>query len=725
MAEIFTTEQIQAFADKAGAAKDSVMAWWNSLTGIQKSLVTTATITEQFKGKIQDLDKIVKETLTSSDALSGAMKRLQENVGFSSEKFEQFAQSIERAAGKATNFQIQTMMLMEPMLGVLPKIPTAFGNMGDAGDIAGTKIANSFSIAIPYLEKLGSFGAAGAAMFKEYTAGADRANGLERSIVSLVSSAGGLNSMLVENGQLTGEVLDRRYATFTRRMHEIGDATGHTISETMNFAQALGAIPEALNQPIKLLDGVRGSLSSMSQLEASLTLASSYGLKHGDVVARLTELYQRFGTRGTEAFESVNGIYKAAQDLNMPLSNVTKIVTDSANHFKLLGDNTQAATNVLRAFGSALKDSNLGPEGVERIVASMSVGVSKMSESQQAFVSASTGGPGGLAGAYQIENAIQEGKMDEVLGRTMEAMKREFGGPILTLKDAASDPSKSGEFYKQVQYLTKVTGIASDKHEAYRILEGMQKGALDETQIGRRAKGPELKQALERGHFLQERGNTELTRIYNRISEYNIIQAAVERGAISKIIGAEGFTGLGESMRTAGGRAGAGGALGQSYDENGNVLSTTRMARESFQGAVQAPLDVVHKIAPMLAPLVGSLKDHTQAFLTGGKIKQTTRTAGFISTRPTKAEGHKWGQPGFGVSPAARGMPSFPGPNAAGAQGFTINQGKPFALEPVKGTIDVHIKFSDIKDGLSDLVKKELKIQGRENQFGRNAGVKP
>lgn len=422
----------------------------------------------------------------------------------------------------------------EPLLNLLPKHINAFDKLGASGRETGSSIADSFKLIEPYVKNsLGKTGEVISEFVSQTIQGADAANGLERSIVSMSASTGNLNSVFA-GGVFSAEALDREYSSMTEHLFNVANATGHTMSETLNYANAMSVIPNALNTNIQVTEDLG---NEMTQLEASLKLASAYGVAHGDVVSNLSKMYQNFGTRGTEAFESLNSIYKAAQDVGLPLKTVNDMVLDGANHFMLLGDNIKAATNVVKVFGEAFKNSNLGPEGIKKVVDSMIKGVEKMNEGTKAFISSQTGGPGGLAGGFQTDLAIQEGRMDEVLGKTMSAMQKQFGTAPVTLKEAGSNQAMAGEFYKQVSYLKDVAGIASSNQEAYRILEAMKTGATGDLQLGKREGKDELSSAIDRGAEMQSRSNTVLNRMSTTLEYQKMIQAKIQQSTAISTLG--------------------------------------------------------------------------------------------------------------------------------------------------------------------------------------------
>jgi hypothetical protein len=141
-----------------------------------------------------------------------------------------------------------------------------------------------------------------------------------------------------------------------------------------------------------------------------------------------------------------------------------------------------------------------------------------MDTAKKAFISGATGGPGGLAGKFQIDELIATGHMDEVVKKTMTAMQSQFGGPVLTRKDAVDNPALAGELYKQMQ-LIGVAGIAKNDEETYRILEAMKTGVMDMLKPGAAEgeKGLALERQLGKGASLQEQTQTTMMKIHQTL----------------------------------------------------------------------------------------------------------------------------------------------------------------------------------------------------------------
>jgi hypothetical protein len=500
--------------------------------------------------------------------------------------------SRQKDAGHSVGYiATQTALLSEPLTGIIGKNVTGMGKFGEAGKVAGTTINEAFEALTPTLERVMSKSQIGA--LGRFTTITDNAYQLQRGLISLAAAQGQLSSMF-DVGTKSFKNIDQAMTQMSDSAYESAVATGQSVGAMMDLAERLGPIPGALTDVVQ----INGLFSS--QLVVTSQIAAAFGQSQTEVAKRLGTMYEYMGLKGTESMEVISRLYAAAGDSKIRFEGFSKSVMEIAQNFKMLGDNTDATITVVKAFDTAFRDSDISPAAIQQVITSMTSGIREMDRGRQAFISGATGGPGGLAGAFQIELALQEGRMDEVLQKTMTAMQQQFGGQVLTLKDAASNPALAGEFHKQVQYLTSVAGVAKDDREAFRILEAMQSGVMDMLAPGAPgmpAEGPEaLRAATERGAAEQQRTTSAVVRVEQVLERKRLMQSEL-LGQINTRINES--LGIPDRMS---GAVGASSALGVQN------LGTT----EAFRRTV-APMTTEERIQGVLTEIQGVL---TEAGLT-------------------------------------------------------------------------------------------------------------
>lgn len=498
----------------------------------------------------------------ATTAQNGIVNFFQKIAGINvTDAMKEVRTNIDNATAGTEHLGAKTAMVFANMLGILPKATDMYRELGRVGADAGDRLTNSFSKFIPLLSKVKGVSELTPAI-QNVLSSADVGRNMETSIINAMAAQGDLNALLKVNG--AGYVdLATQATSFVEQTYNVAKATGNLSSTISQYALDLAKVPGALRSNIELQDE-QGR--SMSALEASVKIASAYQMDHSDVVKQLNFAYRDLGTTGTKAFEFVARMASASQDLNLPMDIVRQNVEETSRAFKLFGDNSQAAISILDRFSPALKDSGLGPAAISELVSGMTSGIQQMDLAHKAFISSASGGKGGLAGGFEIDLLLQQGKLDEVMRRTMTAMQAQFGGPITTLEDVQKNPEMGGQLLKEVSFLKNVAGIAKSDAAAYQILEMMKKGGATAEEFARATKTPEeaLAKSIDLGSQVQERQNTEIIRAANEIEKWTSLTAVHSANLVRGLVGTEGANAqnINRAMRAASQEAGTIGSMG-------------------------------------------------------------------------------------------------------------------------------------------------------------------
>ncbi len=572
-----------------------------------------------------------------------------------------------QAGGATTAASLMSVGLaLEPLLGILPKGIRSFGELGEAGINSATQISDSFTALTPLMTKflgvLGKDNAAGMMAFGEQLVkSADLSRNLESNLIGLAAAAGDLGSITDAS---TGNLMDLTTATstFATFTYETAQATGTSVSAVASYAQQLGKIPGALRENV---DTGSVAVGSMNMLAASMAVATSFGMKYSDMVSQLDSVYRKFNLTGTDAISIVAQMASTAQELKLPMDLVSQTITDMSGKFLMFGDNTQSAVRIVQSFGKAFKESGLSPEGITKLMSSMTAGMAQMDLGTKAFVSGSTGGRGGLAGAFEMDLAMKRGDMGSVMSKAMEAMRKEIGGKIVTLEETVQTPALAGQMMKQIAFLRDVLHMAGSNEEAYRILDAMKKGAPGEIAKAK----PEdatvaLRTATERGVSIQERHTDILKQSANYLAHLTNLQAIQTDIMRRKFLGKEGEGDVAESIRRSmeasrkagtsglgGGGPGSGlltfgGAMERATESGGKGL--TDFAASAFSGIMDKAAG--GRIAEKFGPAMG-IETITEGIAAPGTAANVMRPA----TRAEVAAGEA-GRPGRAGTPGAPGQ---------------------------------------------------------------------
>lgn len=342
-----------------------------------------------------------------------------------------------------------------------------------------------------------------------FEAVADSAKSFESSILSAAGAAGRYYDILQRVDNFNGEGFERFASQFVNKAADIGNATNQNAKDVMAWQQTLMQIRGGL-------DAVVESLGEAAQdtdvLTAAITVSAGAGLKVKDTLDMMTAQYMNFGTAAEDSLEDIAKLAIVAQDLEVPLDKIKGGVNSVVSSLIYYRDNTEAAVNITARLGASLKEAGMSPEAISKLTTTVAQNVAGMQLAQRAFLSQQTGGPGGLAGGYQIELLKQQGKLDEVQKLAEEALKKQFGGRIVTLQEASQDEGAARQLAKQVQLATSgPTKLVENESQAFALFEAMKKGTTADVLTGTDA----INQAATQGQERLARQESEINKLNN------------------------------------------------------------------------------------------------------------------------------------------------------------------------------------------------------------------
>lgn len=532
-----TTQDMQTLGDQANAVGDVMTAFFNKIrTGASASGVDLTKITsiiDSLGSKIEAASKSFNVMGASAnfstlqdplDLLIGSFIKLEQVVD-QSKIFQQFSAD----SGAAIN----TITLK---LGGLQQVMKA--------------------LQIPGADKI-------IGLAEGLVANANEAEKLENSFVALSAAGGDLDKIFVsQGGQLKD--LSALTAAYSNAVANAADATGLSVHQSMDFANALKTIPGVMDQYVST--GVHGAESTTS-LIAAMRLMTGTGRSQTDVVKALNVAYDNLSQsqgkindtaqKGAEFLATISSV---STTLKLRFDDVRAIMESVADQFKFVGNETDAAARILERYTNALRETGLTSKASVDIIRQMIKGISDLGVGTKAFLSLRSGGAGGLQGAFQIEEMLRQGKLDQVVQMAEKSLKQQFGGRVYTQAEAAQSPEAASQFMRQRQLLQSGAfgiGKGMGDDQATRLLEALGRGdtlaATKEIKTGQDA----LTAATNQGMQIQERNNNEL-KAANRFLERNAIASELMAGAtIRNLFGTmgENATAVRGQMRDAAGTA--------------------------------------------------------------------------------------------------------------------------------------------------------------------------
>lgn len=359
---------------------------------------------------------------------------------------------------------------------------------------------------------------AGAGAVKAYVgtvaASADSALNLQNGILQMAGATGNLGKVYQEAGGSLGN-LNQVIMKQRVLMDDVAQATGASTSQVAGFYKMLGdAIPGATSKEISSTDNAGRSFNN---LRAVMTLASGTGREVQSVITDLTTAWETYGLEGEEALEFTARMSELSNKFGINLSYTEGFMKKNAEAFKMISDNADNAAMAFNRMFEPLRQTGLSAKESSDLIGRMTTQMSNLSIAQKAFISARTGGPGGLRGALGIEQMLRDGDVSGVMEKVQSALKQQFGGKIYSMQEAQQSDFAAAQFVKQRELLKSDAfgKLAGNDAEATRILEAFKSGTkpTEALQDGRSL----MNNTLSQGQDVQERSYTVLTKILNAI----------------------------------------------------------------------------------------------------------------------------------------------------------------------------------------------------------------
>lgn len=363
---------------------------------------------------------------------------------------------------------------------------------------------------------------------------------LQNVIVQLASKNGELNKVYEQAGNDLGN-MNSIIATHNAMIADTVKGTGLNERQVESYYAALGSVPGALMQNISGLnmysEGSTKANVATSMLTATIQLAAGSGRKYDDIIGDLHTSFRDYGMRGEDALKFTARFSEISNTFGVQLEDVRTHLMGAAGAFKTFADAGQSAgrmseslSGIMNDYMDGLTGTGMSGEHAASVVRGMTDSMAGLSVAQKAFLSAQTGGPGGLMGAFQIEKMMKEGKMDEVFAKVKNTMEKQLG-PIVTLNEASSSPAAASQLQKQMLMLQRgpLGGMVKSDQDAYRLLEvfkGKQDGKIIKDMGAEGLKQDNLSEIIGRGNSFQEKS-------YTALASANSILAEIRRLADS------------------------------------------------------------------------------------------------------------------------------------------------------------------------------------------------
>lgn len=339
---------------------------------------------------------------------------------------------------------------------------------------------------------------------------ADNALKLQNAFLQLSGKTGNLNNVFAIAGPKL-ENINALLQTQTKMMNDAAVATGAAPEVIERYYSELGTIPGALQS---MITNSSDAQNNTHMLTAAMKIAAGTGRNFEEVVADLRTAFIDYGITGEYALKFSTEISAVTQNLEVEFNTVRDALKSNAESFRMfVGEGDKASkmasglADIMNHYASALKTTGLSGTASVDVMRNMTSQITQMDIAKKSFLSAQTGGPGGLMGAFQIDKMIRDGDIKAVFEKVRVQMQKQFG-QIVTLDEAASSQSAAAQMTKQMQILKSgpLGQFARSDAEAQRILEGFK--AVQEGRGGGELEKDLLSSTIDKGTAIQEKSYT-------------------------------------------------------------------------------------------------------------------------------------------------------------------------------------------------------------------------
>lgn len=505
------------------------------------------------------------------------------------------------------------------------------------------------------------------------------------------------------------------------------DATTRKYSESLTKATAaLGgskAAQELAANYMAIINKMPGGLGILTQktmiagqandfLTETIKIASISGRKEEEVLEDITTVLKHYKSAQDDSNVTAGAaatlqarMATIAGTLGANIQDVRSALMESTDAFKMFVMGGANVSNMTKGMAESMESYTASLESVG-VPASNAIEMFKnytkvmqgMTVGQQAFMSTMSGGPGGLRGAFQVQDRIAKGDF-EGLRKDAETTIKRLTGPIVSREQAMQSESAAANYMRQIQLLQQgpLGGLAKSVPEAQALLKAMSEGKKLPTQITTdKSRDNQMQAAMKTGEKIQQDSYTELTKINQSLNSL-VLQAGLANKKTTREMLGTGNTGA-----YAGGVGGGGGgitpgrtgigvpsndALQQVSDIARNLPRTVQDAWASFKEALK--IGNKESIQQANDKMVAAIKDQRAVWNTLNteqRAAMTTVQQAFGAVKPTAAPTNQAGTGGtrFTFNPpqntvrAARQLPS-PLQPTNGASATATTGGRPGA----------------------------------------------
>ncbi len=525
------TEKIQPFIDllaKIKSPEELEKLVKDILPGMGKAMGWSA---EKITKLIDGFKALGKEALQLAEMLKNPAEVL---ANFDVDKFyskisgttADLASSLNKTTGDLKKFGLQ--------VGLGFVLPSTIGNTSVVFDAIGKSAASGQVQLADFGAEFAKITGQDIKLVENTLKAADSQRNFERGLINLASETGNMTETLASLGTGFKEA-DHAASGWSEMVTSVAASSAMSSASVSQLYTELHRIPGAAKE---MTDGKL--VNGFGLLDAAIKVSTGSGQDANKMFAMMTNQVENLGGSAGHAVEVLADMHAVSEQLHLPFDNINKFVSTTTENLKEFGNTAKGNLNILASMGPALNKVGLSNQMVGKLSEDAVKGIAAMTTGQKQFLSTQTGGPGGLRGAAQITQMMEQGKTDEVFGKLQEVMKKRFNGKIYSTDDAAKSDEAARGYEEQKRWLQSDTGghMATSDQGAADLLKGMKEG------FGKppTSSAENLSKTMSTGITLQQRSNHILSGIDAGVQKMVTIGAISAGGVVRAIGGSESAT---------------------------------------------------------------------------------------------------------------------------------------------------------------------------------------
>ncbi len=370
---------------------------------------------------------------------------------------------------------------------------------------------------------------------------ADRAIASQEAILQTAAATGQLGLVT----EKAGEQLQNMNVLLDMYNEIQGQAKGETnsnVAQINQYSTALLQIPGAMNS---VISSATTEGKSMSGLSAMIKLSHGTHRDFNKVVDDVKHSMVNYGSSLEDSMkltsrltELTNKTGAQFDDMRSGVLSVTDAFSKMTNAGDAAGKMQESISQMMADYVTRLKETGMPAKQAIELVGNLGQQFGNLSTAQKAFLSAQTGGPGGLMGSIQIDKMIREGdfaglrkKMTDILQKQIgtvvtqeEGSKSEAAASMLIRQRALMRQGPMGQMFKTDQDADRFAEAMKAEKEG-RPLPGGGSTKLDD--MG-------LQKTIEKGSTWEAKTHTQVNNIATHAHRIRTILETNSLGAVQQ-----------------------------------------------------------------------------------------------------------------------------------------------------------------------------------------------